>query len=69
VRTPIRVVPIGRLQDDARAVERSGGSVVERAARSEAAIVEQVGTITGSSVSKVSVRFTEAIIKRERRVR
>lgn len=69
VRTPVRVVSIGRLQDDARAIERSGGSVVERAARSEAAIIEQVGTITGSAVSKLAVRFTGAVIRQERRVR
>jgi hypothetical protein len=69
VRTPIRVVSIGRVQDDGGAVERSGGSIVERAARSEAAIIEQVGTITGSTVSKLALRFTAAEIKQERRVR
>lgn len=69
VRTPIRVVPIGRVQDDRRAIERSGGSIIDRANRSEAVIVEQVGSITGSAVSKLALRFTEARIKQERRVR
>lgn len=69
VRTPIRVVSIGRLQDDRHAVERSGGSIVERAARSEAAIIEQVHAITGSTVSKLALRFTSAEIRQERRVR
>jgi hypothetical protein len=69
VRTPIRVVPIRRLHEDPSAVERSGGSVVDRAARSEQAIVEQVGAITGSTVSRVALRLTGAEIKQERRVR
>jgi len=69
VRTPIRVVPIGRLQDDERALEASGGTIVERAARGETAIADQVGAITGSSVSRLALRFTEAVIRRERRVR
>jgi hypothetical protein len=69
VRTPIRVVPIARLHEDDRAVERSGGSVIDRAKHAERAIVDQVGTITGSSVSKLSVRFTGAEIRQERRVR
>lgn len=69
VRTPIRVVSIGRVQDDRRAIERSGGSIIDRANRSESVIVEQVGTITGSTVSKLALRFTEAQIKQERRVR
>ncbi|WP_375386844.1 hypothetical protein [uncultured Amnibacterium sp.] len=69
VRTPIRVVPIGRVQDDERALDRAGGSVLDRAARGEAAIVEQVGTITGSRVARLALRFTAAEIKQERRVR
>ncbi|MBW4042569.1 MAG: hypothetical protein HIU86_10655 [Acidobacteria bacterium] len=69
VRTPIRVVSIGRVQDDGQAVERSGGSIIDRANRSEAVIIERVGTITGSTVSKLALRFTGAEIKRERRVR
>ena len=69
VRTPIRVVSITRLQDDARAIERSGGSIIRRAKEAEAAIVDQVGSITGSSVSRLAVRFTGAEIKQERRVR
>lgn len=69
VRTPIRVVSIGRVQDDPGSIGRSGGTIVERAARSEAAIIEQVGSITGSTVHRLALRFTEADIKQERRVR
>ena len=69
VRTPIRVVSIRRAQDDPRSIERSGGSVLARAGRSEQAIVDQVGTLTGSTVSRLAVRLTGAEIKQERRVR
>jgi hypothetical protein len=69
VRTPVRVVSISRFQTDPGSLERSGGTIVERAERSEAAIIDQVGTITGSTVSKLAVRFTDADIKQERRVR
>lgn len=69
VKTPIRTVSIGRLQDDPEAVHRSGGSITDRASRGEAAIIDQVTAITGSTVSKLSLRFTSADIKQERRVR
>lgn len=69
IKTPIRVVSIARVQDDGRSVERSGGSIVERAQRSEAAIIQQVGALTGSDVSSLSLRFTGAEIRQERRVR
>jgi hypothetical protein len=69
VRTPIRVVSIDRVQQDGQAMERAGGSIIDRAARSEAAIIDQVSTITGSIVSKLALRFTSADIRPERRVR
>ena len=69
LRTPVRTVSIGRLQEDRRSVERSGGSIVDRAAEGESAIAERVTTITGSTVSRLSLRFTEAVIRTERRVR
>lgn len=69
VSTPIRVIPIGRVQDDPGSIARSGGSITERANRAEPAIIEQVSTITGSTVSRLALRFTTADIKQERRVR
>lgn len=69
VRTPIRVVPIRRLQEDPFAVERSGGTVTERAVRGEAEIIDRVHALTGSTVSRLALRFTEADIRQERRVR
>lgn len=69
VRTPIRVVSIGRLQDDPQSVARSGGSITDRAGRAESTIVDQVVAITGSTVSKLALRFTSADIRQERRVR
>jgi hypothetical protein len=69
VRTAIRVVPIRRVGEDAGAIDRSGGSIVERAQRGEAAIAGRVADITGSTVSRLSLRFTAADIAPERRVR
>ena len=69
VATPIRVVPIGRVQEDPQALAKAGGSITDRASRGEAAIIEQVGTITGSTVSRLALRITGADIKQERRVR
>jgi hypothetical protein len=69
VRTPIRVVPIRRVHEDADAIRRSGGSIVDRAQRGEATIADRVSEITGSAVSRLSLRFTSADISQERRVR
>ena len=69
VRTPIRVVPISRVHEDADAIRRSGGSIVDRAQHGEATIADRVSEITGSAVSRLSLRFTSADIAKERRVR
>ncbi len=69
VRTAIRVVPIRRVQEDAGAIDRSGGSIVDRAEHGQTAIAERVADITGSTVSRLSLRFTAADIAPERRVR
>ncbi|WP_375389131.1 hypothetical protein [uncultured Amnibacterium sp.] len=69
VKTPIRVVSIGRLQDDPHSVDRSGGSITDRAERAEAVIIDRVSTITGSAVTRLALRLTGADIKQERRVR
>jgi hypothetical protein len=69
IRTPIRVVSIDRLQSEPAAVERMGGTVVGRAERAETTIGERIEELTGSTVSRVALRFTDAEIRRERRVR
>ena len=67
VTTPIRVVSLGRVRDGA--VARSGGSVVERAARAQETIRDRVNEITGSAVGRVTVRLSGADIQEEERVR
>jgi hypothetical protein len=69
VRTAIRVVPIRRVREDDAAIGRSGGSIVDRARHGETVIAERVREITGSTVSRLSLRFTSADIAPERRVR
>jgi hypothetical protein len=69
IRTSIRVVSIERVQQDPHVLDRVGGSITERAARGEAAIIEQVAVMTGSTVSRIALRFTSADIRQERRVR
>lgn len=69
VRSPIRVPPLRRIQADASAVERSGGTLLERAAQAQEQIGTRVGALTGSSVARVTVRLTGAVVLTERRVR
>lgn len=69
VRTPIRVVSIERYQQDPTALDRLGGSVLERAQQAERRIAARFGELTGSVVDRVSVRLTAARIGTERRVR
>jgi hypothetical protein len=69
VRTPIRLVSIDRLQHEPSALQRSGGSVLERAAAAERSIADRVSDITGTDVQQVGVRITAADVTRERRVR
>jgi hypothetical protein len=69
IRTAIRVVPLARVESDPGVVERTGGTVLERAAEGEQVIIDRVGAITGSAVAKVALRFTRAEIRQERRVR
>lgn len=69
VRAPIRVVSIDRLQREPAALERSGGSVLDRTATAERTIAARVTELTGSAVRRVGVRITGADVSTERRVR
>lgn len=69
IRTPVRVVSIARAQSEPRAVERSGGTVLERAEEGRAVIASRVEELTGSEISGVRLRFSGAHIRQERRVR
>jgi hypothetical protein len=69
VRSPIRIPPLRRIQADPATLERSGGTLLERAAQAQEQIGSRVGELTGSSVGSVTVRLTGAVVITERRVR
>ncbi|NQX26663.1 hypothetical protein HQQ81_04770 [Microbacteriaceae bacterium VKM Ac-2854] len=69
VRSPIRIPPLRRIQADPSALERSGGTLLERAALAQEHIGRRVGELTGSIIGQVTVRLTGAVVLTERRVR
>ena len=69
VRTAISVVSIDRARGDSRAVDRMGGSVLQRCASAEDETRTRVKQITGNEVGRVTVRLTGVHITREKRVR
>lgn len=69
VRTAISVVSIDRARSDSRAVDRMGGSVLERCTAAEEEIRDRVKQITGNEVRRVTVRLTGVHITKEKRVR
>jgi uncharacterized alkaline shock family protein YloU len=68
VTTPIRVVSLDRVLRERGAVERSGGSIADRAARAQDTIRERVTALTGSVVGRVTVRVSGVDIRAEERV-
>lgn len=68
VSAPIRVVSLRRVVADPSAVERSGGSILDRASRAQGVIRDAVSELTGASVGRVAVRIEDASIRSERRV-
>jgi uncharacterized alkaline shock family protein YloU len=69
VTTPIRVVSLARVHGGDGVVGRSGGSIVDRAARAQEVIRDRVNEITGSAIGRVTVRLSGADIQEEERVR
>lgn len=69
VTTPIRVVSLRRVHDGVGVVDRSGGSILDRAARAQEIIRDRVTEITGSAIGRVVVRLSGADIQEEERVR
>ncbi len=69
VTTPIRVVSLNRVHAVPGVVERSGGSIVDRAGRAQETIRERVNELTGSAIGRVTVRLSAADIQNEERVR
>lgn len=69
VDSPLRVPALSRVRDDPEAVKLGGGTVLERAARAQDGIRGRVSELTGSRVSRVTVRLTGVSITPERRVK
>lgn len=68
VSSPIRVAPLSRVQRDPAIVERTGGTLLERAGRAQDGIRSRVAELTGSGVSRVTVRLTGVTVVEEKRV-
>lgn len=69
VSTGIRTISLGRAIDDPGAIDRLGGSILQRAERAEETIRDRVGELTGSTVRQVRIHLTTAHVQQERRVR
>lgn len=69
VSTPIRVVALSRVHAGPAVVDRSGGSIIDRAARAQEVIRDRVNELTGSAIGRVTVRLTTVDIQNEERVR
>ncbi|NYD68718.1 hypothetical protein [Agromyces atrinae] len=69
VTTPIRVASLTRVHAAPGVVERSGGTIVDRAARAQETIRERVSALTGSQIARVTVKLSAADIQEEERVR
>ena len=69
VTTGIRTVTLTRAMEEPRAIERLGGSILQRATRAEETIRNRVAELTGSTVRQVAIHFTDIHIQQERRVR
>ena len=69
VSTAIRTIPVPRARPGPRALERSGGSIVDRTVAAEESIRTRVHELTGYEVRQVFVHLTGVHIKQEPRVR
>jgi hypothetical protein len=68
VTSPLRAIPLSRVSADPESVRRSGGSVVERVSAATGAIAARVEQLSGSHVSRVSIRVSGLEIDQEGRV-
>lgn len=68
VTAPMRAIPLARVSAAPDALTRSGGSIIERATAATASIKEQVTRLSGSTVSRVSIRVSGLDIAQEGRV-
>lgn len=69
VKTPIRVVSLDRVRTERSVVQRTGGSIVDRATRAQETIRDRVSALTGFSIGRVAVRITGVNIQPEERVK
>ncbi|THG30010.1 hypothetical protein [Naasia lichenicola] len=69
VSTPIRAISLRAVQTDAAAVQRSGGSLLQRAEAAQQLIRDDFASLTGSEVARVTVRLSSVDIRQEERVR
>ncbi|HEV7949823.1 MAG TPA: hypothetical protein VGP24_08660 [Glaciihabitans sp.] len=68
IHTPIRLTSLDRVSNDPGVVGRTGGTVLDRAVRGQTSILNRLTELTGSRITRVSVRVTGAHIRQERRV-
>ena len=69
VTSGIRAVSLARAMEEPRAVERLGGSILDRARAAEETVRDRVGELTGYTVRQVAVQLTTVHVEQERRVR
>ncbi|MFD1715727.1 hypothetical protein ACFSBZ_14735 [Amnibacterium flavum] len=69
VTAPLRVVGLHRIASDPALVQRTGGTLLERAETAKERIRARVGELTGSQVARVALRLTGVEIRQESRVR
>ncbi|MBF4460183.1 MULTISPECIES: hypothetical protein [unclassified Pseudoclavibacter] len=67
--TPIRVPSLARIREQPSSISRSGGPLLERVETAKTTIRDRVQTLSGSSISAVTIRLTGLEIKPEERVR
>lgn len=68
VTSPMRAIPLARVSAAPDALQRSGGSIVARVSAATGAIAARVEQLSGSSVSRVSIRVSGLEIDQEGRV-
>ena len=68
VHAPITVPSIARIRQEPRALERAGGSVLDRAAAAESTIRDRVREITDYDIRRVTLRVTDVELEQGRRV-
>lgn len=69
VECPVRVPSLDRVAADDTLVDKTGGTVLDRAAAAQKVIQSRVSELTGYQISRVSIRLTGVDLTPERRVR